>query len=290
MSRFSRTVSSVSSVSCCGTTPRRARICGPSRRRVEVEDRAACPPVIGETQPIIRIVEVLPAPFGPRKPNDSPGATSKSIASTAVNSPNRLVRPRAWMSEEVDGELGAGTAADTRVSDMGSHGTAEARHVFGVNPVAINVLRAVAHAVSCRRTRRHAGATDGHHARPPSPSCSSERSSASSPSSTRDGRPVTYPLIPLWDGERDLPDVVDAVQPQARAHRRATRRSRCRSPTRSPSAGAPIAPRSRATPASSPTTRMAAGSACCRSGRPRSRRSWRSSRPGSRCRSSSSGR
>ena len=30
------------------------------------------PFVIGETQPIIRIVEVLPAPFGPRKPNDSP--------------------------------------------------------------------------------------------------------------------------------------------------------------------------------------------------------------------------
>ena len=57
--------------------------------------------MIGETQPIIRIVEVLPAPLGPRKPNDSPGATSKSMASTAVNSPNRLVSPRAWMSEVV---------------------------------------------------------------------------------------------------------------------------------------------------------------------------------------------
>ena len=84
------------------------------------------PAVSGETQPIIRMVEVLPAPFGPRKPKDSPGATSKSMASTAVNSPNRLVRPRAWMSEVVDGELGAGTAADTEVSDMGWHGTAEA--------------------------------------------------------------------------------------------------------------------------------------------------------------------
>ena len=30
------------------------------------------PSVIGETQPIIRIVEVLPAPFGPRKPKASP--------------------------------------------------------------------------------------------------------------------------------------------------------------------------------------------------------------------------
>ena len=41
---------------------------------------------------------VLPAPLGPRKPNDSPGATSKSMPSTAMNSPKRLVRPRAWMS------------------------------------------------------------------------------------------------------------------------------------------------------------------------------------------------
>ena len=56
------------------------------------------PSVTGETQPIIRIVEVLPAPFGPRKPNASPRATSKSIASTAVNSPNRFVKPRAWIS------------------------------------------------------------------------------------------------------------------------------------------------------------------------------------------------
>src|SRR5437773_684146 len=60
------------------------------------------PSLIGETQPIIRIVEVLPAPLGPRNPNDSPGATSKSIASTATNSPKRLVRPRAWMSEGGD--------------------------------------------------------------------------------------------------------------------------------------------------------------------------------------------
>ena len=30
------------------------------------------PAVGGETQPIMRIVELLPAPFGPRKPNASP--------------------------------------------------------------------------------------------------------------------------------------------------------------------------------------------------------------------------
>ncbi len=57
------------------------------------------PSEIGETQATIRMVLVLPAPLGPRKPKLSPGATSKSMASTAVNEPNRLVRPRAWMSE-----------------------------------------------------------------------------------------------------------------------------------------------------------------------------------------------
>jgi len=41
------------------------------------------PPEIGETAAIIRIVEDLPAPFGPRKPNDSPGRTSTSMPLTA---------------------------------------------------------------------------------------------------------------------------------------------------------------------------------------------------------------
>jgi hypothetical protein len=49
--------------------------------------------VTGETHPIMRIVELLPAPFGPRKPNASPLRTSKSIASTAVSAPKRFVRP-----------------------------------------------------------------------------------------------------------------------------------------------------------------------------------------------------
>ena len=51
-----------------------------------------------ETAPIIRIVVDLPAPLGPSSPNDSPGGTSKSIPSTAVKSPNRLVRPLAAMT------------------------------------------------------------------------------------------------------------------------------------------------------------------------------------------------
>src|SRR6476661_3626167 len=96
MIRFSRTVSSRSSVSICGTTPRRARIFGPSCTGSMSRMRNV-PPDGGETQPIMRIVELLPAPFGPRKPNASPRSTSKSMPSTAVSVPNSLRRPRAWM-------------------------------------------------------------------------------------------------------------------------------------------------------------------------------------------------
>ena len=55
------------------------------------------PAVTGETAAIIRMVDDLPAPFGPRKPNDSPRATAKSTASTAVKPPNDLVSACAWI-------------------------------------------------------------------------------------------------------------------------------------------------------------------------------------------------
>src|SRR6266487_1402094 len=97
MMMFSRTVSSMSSVSCCGTTPSLARMSAPSA--IGSSPRMlSVPPEGGETQPIIRIVEVLPAPFGPRKPNASPRSTSKSTPSTATSSPNRFMSPRACTS------------------------------------------------------------------------------------------------------------------------------------------------------------------------------------------------
>src|SRR5690554_179491 len=53
------------------------------------------PSVMGLTVVIIRMVDVFPAPLGPRNPNASPLRMSKSIESTAVNDPKVLVRPRA---------------------------------------------------------------------------------------------------------------------------------------------------------------------------------------------------
>src|SRR5438477_1861158 len=97
MNRFSCTVNSLSSVSAGGTTPSRPRIAGPSVVGSKPRMRSS-PPLAGETHPIIRIVELLPAPFGPRKPNASPCCTSKSIPSTATRSPKRLARPRACTS------------------------------------------------------------------------------------------------------------------------------------------------------------------------------------------------
>src|SRR5579871_815617 len=40
----------------------------------------------------MRMVVVLPAPLGPRKPNSSPSCTTRFMLSTAVRLPNRLVR------------------------------------------------------------------------------------------------------------------------------------------------------------------------------------------------------
>src|ERR1043165_5678110 len=53
----------------------------------------AVPLVGGKKQVKTRIVVVLPAPFGPRKPTICPFSTSKEILSTAILRAYRLVRP-----------------------------------------------------------------------------------------------------------------------------------------------------------------------------------------------------
>ena len=59
----------------CPAGARRRAGRGSAARRVPgpCRGRSSVPSLTGETQPIIRIVEVLPAPFGPRKPNDLAG-------------------------------------------------------------------------------------------------------------------------------------------------------------------------------------------------------------------------
>src|SRR5688572_6395136 len=55
------------------------------------------PPDGCSTPTIMRIVVVLPAPFGPRKPNSSPRLTCRSSGCTAVNLPYRLVTPSSFI-------------------------------------------------------------------------------------------------------------------------------------------------------------------------------------------------
>ena len=92
------------------------RVAG-SRPRID-----SVPPLSGETQPIIRIVEVLPAPLGPRKPNDSPGATSKSMPSTAVNVAEALGQAAGMDERGGGGRRGAGSGRLRRHERVG-HGT-----------------------------------------------------------------------------------------------------------------------------------------------------------------------
>src|SRR2546422_7978996 len=51
------------------------------------------PVVGGKTPARMRIVVVLPAPLGPRKPTISPRSTRKEIPATASTAPKLLVRP-----------------------------------------------------------------------------------------------------------------------------------------------------------------------------------------------------
>jgi hypothetical protein len=51
-------------------------------------------PEVGASRPVsILMVVDLPAPFGPRKPKNWPGATLRLTFSTAIKSPKRRVSP-----------------------------------------------------------------------------------------------------------------------------------------------------------------------------------------------------
>src|SRR3977135_2941876 len=70
-------------------------------------------PAVGLRMPaIIRSVVVLPAPFGPRKPNSSPRGTSRLMASTAVKLPYRLVSWRRLIIWREERELSSGQDVD----------------------------------------------------------------------------------------------------------------------------------------------------------------------------------
>ena len=204
------------------------------------------------------------------------------MASTAVNSPNRLVSPRAWMSEG-RGRLGHGGAWYRRC--LGGAGSPTGnRRSHGRE----TCYDAVAHplAETAPRTARQIMATI-----PEAGRAAARRSARRRADRRRRQRPAGHlPAHPAVGRRADLHDLVVAVQPQARAHPRQPEGLAVDHRSRVASAAPSTARRSRATPGSSRRTRTAAGSGSSRSGRRRSRRSSTSSRRAWRCRSSSSGR
>src|ERR1700736_5379323 len=72
------------------------------------------------------IVVVLPAPLGPRKPNTSPAATSKSTPRTASTSPNDFARPRTVI---------AATAGAPSVEVIPANGTDSGMSLLREDPI-----------------------------------------------------------------------------------------------------------------------------------------------------------
>jgi hypothetical protein len=76
-------------------------------------------PEVGARRPVsILMVVDLPAPLGPRKPKNWPGATARLTSWTAVKSPKRRVRPVVvtagimWLKHTLEGNC------DRRESDL----------------------------------------------------------------------------------------------------------------------------------------------------------------------------
>src|SRR4051812_47349240 len=99
-SRFCSTVSVMSRLSSCGTTPHSARATfdcrGSVNPRTSISPSSAIACAVS-----IRIVVLLPAPLGPSRPTHVPTGTSRSRPSTAVIGPKRLTTPRRRMARSL---------------------------------------------------------------------------------------------------------------------------------------------------------------------------------------------
>ena len=135
----------------------------------------------------VRISVVLPAPFGPRKPNATPAGTVRSTLSTAARSPKRFVSAVASMTvsipviyglssranekrekrrcEQVADALGAASLGHLERGAESVHGhEAELARGGGISTAGDqNGAKAVCSGVAARSTRRRA-ATDGRRA------------------------------------------------------------------------------------------------------------------------------
>ena len=81
-------------------------------RRGRRSRRPTPTPLLARARPVrIRIVVVLPAPFGPSRPKTEPRGTSRSSESSARTDPNRFVSPRVRIAGSAPAPGGAGHAS-----------------------------------------------------------------------------------------------------------------------------------------------------------------------------------
>src|SRR5579875_2455891 len=124
-------------------------------------------PAVGLSSPrIIRIVVVLPAPFGPRNPVTFPGSTRNDRLSTASVSPKRLVRPFASIIESHPSAWCRPAAARCRagLSRMARGGPA-ARRPAGLDRSARRMTRCIQAEYAERRADHLLGDATGYRPR-----------------------------------------------------------------------------------------------------------------------------
>ena len=111
--RFSRPVNNSSTVAACAVSPMALRTSA-GRRRTSYPATRAVPDVGGLSVVIMRMVVVLPDPFGPSRPSTDPVGTEKEMPSTAVKSPNLFTRFSASIAGADGVALAAGAGVVTR--------------------------------------------------------------------------------------------------------------------------------------------------------------------------------
>src|SRR5216117_1406236 len=89
---------------------------------------SACPLVGGKTPARMRSVVVFPAPFGPRKPTTSPGATPSETSSMAARPPKRFASCRASITRRPAARLALGGPGAAAEEEAGADDLHPGRH------------------------------------------------------------------------------------------------------------------------------------------------------------------
>src|SRR5215475_8281133 len=119
----------------------------------------------------MRSAVVLPAPFGPRSPKQTPGGTSRSRSRTATRAPKRFVTPRARITDSPAGCIGRTSLGGTAGRGRGPCGG----HLFLLGASASPLVRFLPECKRPKAARSEPQASEVQNRRPGAPRAS-ERS------------------------------------------------------------------------------------------------------------------